>query len=157
MKKYVSVVLIATLLLFALAACKKEGRNIDVNSELRHLSGKKIAFVIGEKRFIVDLYENPTANDLYAKLPLNLTANDYAGYDEKVIRLQSPLSMQNAPEGDNPKIPEVGYYQPGNWIALYYGFIGYWKGKVPLGQIHASVDELRAIPNNCPVTITEIE
>jgi hypothetical protein len=64
--------------------------------------------------------------------------------------------MQNAPEGDNPKITEVGYYQPGNRIALYYGFIGYWKRKVPLGQIHASVDELRAIANDSSVTI-EVE
>jgi len=145
------------LSLFSLNGCDdKEGSDIDVNNELRVLSGKKIAMTIGDNRFIVSLYDNPTANDLLSQLPLSLTANDYAGYDEKVIRLQNTLSMENAPAGDNPKIPEVGYYKPGNWIALYYGFIGYWSGKVPLGQIDASVSELRAIPNGSSVKIEEI-
>ncbi|WP_339401649.1 cyclophilin-like fold protein, partial [Klebsiella pneumoniae] len=46
-----------------------------------------------------------------------------------------------------------GYYAPGQWIAVYFGPIGYWSGKVPLGRIHASVDEISAIPENTPVTI----
>lgn len=124
-----------------------------VNSELRKLSGKKVAIRIGDKAFTVDLYDNPTANDLLPRLPLTLKANNYPGYDEKVIRLRERLSMEGAPRGDNPGIPEVGYYQPGQWIALYYGPIGYWAGKVPLGKIHATIDELAAIPDNAPVTI----
>lgn len=124
-----------------------------VDNGIRTLSGKQVAIHIGEKSYTIDLYDNPTANDLIAQLPLTLKANDYAGWDEKVIRLQSPLSMKDAPDGDNPEIPEVGYYHPGQWIALYYGHIGYWSGKVPLGRINASVDELRAIPNNASVVI----
>lgn len=61
--------------------------------------------------------------------------------------------MKGAPPGDNPEIPEVGYYEPGRWIALYYGPIGYWSGKVPLGKIDASIDALRAIRDHAPVTI----
>jgi hypothetical protein len=51
--------------------------------------------------------------------------------------------MKGAPSGDEPLIPEVGFYDAGQWIALYYGLIGYWTGKVPLSRIHASIDELR--------------
>ena len=124
-----------------------------VNRELRNLSGKQISIKAGSKVFTIDLYDNPTANDLASKLPLTLTANNYAGYDEKVIRLGKPLSMQNAPDGDDPEIPEFGYYHPGQWLAIYYGHIGYWSGKVPLGRINATVDELRSIPGNTSVTI----
>jgi hypothetical protein len=127
-----------------------------MNSNLRKLTDNKIAIRIGEKAFTVDLYDNPTAKDLMSRLPLILKVNNYPGYDEKVVRLPNPLSMKGAPRGDEPLIPEVGYYEPGQWIALYYGHIGYWPGKVPLGRIHASVDELRAIPDNASVTI-EIE
>ncbi|MFQ8639831.1 MAG: cyclophilin-like fold protein [Acutalibacteraceae bacterium] len=127
-----------------------------VNSELRNLSGEKIAIHAGESTFTVELYDNPTANDLLTQLPLTLTANDYAGYDEKVIRLDDSLSMENAPDGDEPAIPEVGYYEPGNWIALYYGYIGYWSGKVPLGRIDASTEELSAIPDGTTVTIERL-
>lgn len=124
-----------------------------VNSHLRKLSDNRITIRIGDKAFNVTLYDNPTANDLLPRLPMTVKANNYPGYDEKVIRLPNRLSMEGAPRGDDPLIPEVGYYQPGQWIALYYGPIGYWSGKVPLGRIDASIDELRAIPDNASVTI----
>lgn len=128
-----------------------------INGELRKLSGKNILIRVGGKAFTVDLYDNPTANDLLPRLPLTLKASNYPGYDEKVIRLKEGLSMEGAPRGDDPGIPEVGYYQPGRWIALYYGPIGYWSGKVPLGKIHATIDELAAIPDNAPVMIERAE
>lgn len=127
-----------------------------VNRELRRLTNNKVEFRIGEKAFVVTLYDNPTAQDLLARLPMTLKAGNYPGYDEKVIRMSKGLSMEGAPRGDDPGIPEVGYYEPGPWIALYYGHIGYWSGKVPLGKIDASVDELRAIPDGAPVTISRV-
>ena len=128
-----------------------------VNSELRKLSGEKVEIKAGEQTFTVELYDNPTASDLLSQLPLTLSASDYAGYDEKIIRLNKALSMENAPEGDEPGIPEVGYYEPGNWIALYYGYIGYWSGKVPLGKINATTLELSEIPDGTQIIITKIE
>ncbi|MET7335343.1 cyclophilin-like fold protein [Nonomuraea sp. NPDC005650] len=127
------------------------------NDNLRTLSGSRIAVRIGDKAFTIQLYNNPTAKDLVSQLPLTLTADDYPGYDEKVVRVQNPLSMEGAPDGDEPAIPEVGYYEPGQWIALYYGPIGYWPGKVPLGRIDASVEELRAIPDGASVTIEVVK
>lgn len=124
-----------------------------MNSELRNLSGNQVAVKIGEIEFTIDLYDNETAKDLLAQLPLTLMVNNYAGYDEKVVRLKSPLSMKGAPSGDNPGIPEFGYYHPGKWLAIYYGHIGYWSGKVPLGRINASVEQLRVIPDNAPITM----
>ena len=123
------------------------------NAYLRQLSGKQIRLTIGDQSFTVDLYDNPTANDLYDQLPLTLTVNDYAGWDEKVIRLDKKLSMQDAPDGDEPLYPEVGYYEPGNWIALYYGKIGYWSGKIPLGKISATNEQLKKLPDGETVTI----
>ncbi|OWJ69239.1 hypothetical protein BWR60_01525 [Inquilinus limosus] len=123
------------------------------DSPSRKLSGKKIEVHVGTKSFVVDLYDNPTADDLLQRLPLTLKSTNYPGYDEKIIRLEQPLSMQGAPPGDDPRIPEVGYYHPGQWIALYYGHIGYWQGKVPLGRIHASVSDIGAIPEDAPVRI----
>lgn len=123
------------------------------NNHLRNLTNNRIAIHVGDKSFIVTLYDNPTANDLITRLPLTLKASNYPGYDEKIIRLPQSLSMDGAPPGDNPKIPEVGYYEPGRWIALYYGPIGYWSGKVPLGKIDASIDDLSVIPDNSQVII----
>lgn len=126
------------------------------NPELRHLSGAQATVVVNGASYLVDLYDNPTADDLLARLPLSLTADTYPGYDERVLRLDEPLSMEGAPEGDDPAYPELGFYEPGNWIAIYYGHIGYFAGKVPLGQIHATVDELASIPDGSPLTIEPV-
>lgn len=159
LKKKSTLVLLALLLVcFTLVGYRQSySQGGSDNSEFRRLSGNQIAIKVADKSIVIDLYDNETANDLLSQLPLTLTINDYAGYDEKVIRLQKSLSMKGAPQGDNPKIPEFGYYHPGKWLAIYYGYIGYWGGKVPLGRINASVSELRAIPGNTPVTIERVQ
>ena len=116
-------------------------------------SDTKVTIRIGDDSYTINLYDNPTADDLVSQLPLSLKSSNYPGYEEKLLRLSQPLSMKNAPEGDNPKIPEVGYYQPGQWIALYYGPIGYWDGKVPLGTIDATPKQLEAIKPGTTVTL----
>lgn len=65
--------------------------------------------------------------------------------------------MQGAPSGDDPKWPEVGWYEPGRWIALYYGRIGYYPGKVPLGTIDATNEQIRAIPSGATITLTNTD
>ena len=123
------------------------------NDHLRQLTDTRVVIRTGDQAFTVTLYDNPTADDLVTRLPLTMSASNYPGYDEKVLRLREALSMEGAPDGDDPQIPEVGYYEPGNWIALYYGPIGYWPGKVPLGRIDATIEQLRAIPDGAATTI----
>lgn len=122
-------------------------------THLRKLSGDEIVLRIGGKSVSIDIYDNPTSKDLLARLPFTVKASSYPGYDEKGLRSRDGLSMKGAPPSDDPGIPEVGYYEPGRWIAISYGPIGNWPGKVPLGRIRASINELGAIPDGAPVTI----
>jgi len=150
-----SFIALATMLALAgTALAQNGGTQVDnTNAHLRQLTDTKVIFRVGDQSFTVTLYDNPTADDLLEHLPMTVKASNYPGYDEKVLRLREPLSMEGAPGGDNPEIPEVGYYEPGNWIALYYGPIGYWPGKVPLGRIDATIEQLAAIPDGAPTTI----
>lgn len=128
------------------------------NPQLRKLSGAKITLTVGSKTILVELYDNSAANDLLTKLPLSFKISDYAGWDEKLIRLdkKNALSMKDYTGGDDPAIPELGYYEPGNWIALYFGHIGYWSGKIPLGTIHATPDEIKGLQEGTRVTIDKV-
>lgn len=105
--------------------------------------------------YTITLCDNPTATSLLDQLPLTVTSDDYPGYDEKVLRLDRGLSMESAPNGDDPLWPEVGWYEPGQWIAIYYGHIGYFTGKVPLGTIDATNEQLGAIPGGATITFTQ--
>lgn len=129
------------------------------NPQLRKLSGKKIAITIHDKQFVVDLYENSAASDLWNRLPLTYTSSDYRGWDEKLIRLGSDkgLDMTDYTGGDEPGYPELGYYQPDNWISMYYGHIGYWPGKIPLGKIQATNEEIKAVKDGSAVRIERVD
>lgn len=111
--------------------------------------------IAGGDAYTITLYDNPTATSLLDQLPLTVTSDDYPGYDEKVLRLDEGLSMEGAPDGDDPLWPEVGWYEPGQWIAIYYGHIGYFTGKVPLGTIDATNEQLAAIPVGASITFTQ--
>ena len=128
------------------------------NPELRNLSGEQISISAGDKVIIVDLYDNSAANDLLTRLPITFEISDYAGWDEKLIRLDNDnyLDMADYTGGDEPGIPELGYYEPGNWVALYYGYIGYWSGKIPLGKINATCDQIKALPAGSTALIEKI-
>lgn len=123
----------------------------------RRLSQHHVSLQTGGASYTITLYDNPTALSLLDQLPLTITSADYPGYDEKVLRLTRGLSMQGAPSGDDPKWPEVGWYEPGQWIALYYGHIGYYPGKVPLGTIDATNEQIRAIPSGATITLTNTD
>lgn len=127
------------------------------NPELRRLSGKQIAITVGGTSIVVDLYDNSAANDLLTKLPLSFEVSDYS-WPEKLLYLDraDELSMDDYTGGDEPWIPELGYYEPGNWIALYYGYIGYWPGKIPLGRIEATCAELEALPAGELATVSAL-
>ena len=79
------------------------------------------------------LADNATARDLAAQLPLTLTFKDFNKV-EKIAKLPRPLSIQGIPEGDDPEISDIGYYQPSGDLVFYYGDVGYWNGIVRIGR-----------------------
>lgn len=80
------------------------------------------------------LGDNPTADDLAARLPLTLSFRDLNNV-EKIAELPSPLTMDGVPAGDDPDIGDIGYYAPTNHLVLYYGDVGYWEGIVRIGRL----------------------
>ncbi|MDO5639163.1 MAG: cyclophilin-like fold protein [Neisseria sp.] len=138
--------------LFATAAAISTAAAADV----RALSQERIKVKYGNEHFTVQMFDNPTANDFLAKLPLTIKLSDYGGV-EKYHALRQPLSMQNAPKGDDPELMELGYYHPSQWLAFYYGPMDYWAGKVPLGKIHATAAQVKNIPANVNVVIERVK
>jgi len=54
---------------------------------------------------------------------------------EKTSKLPSPLSMDDMPEGDDPRPNDIGYYAPTGDLVLYYGKVGYWDGIARIGTL----------------------
>lgn len=100
-----------------------------------------IRVVVGDRTFMGELYDNPTARDLASRLPLTITMDDLHG-TEKTGPLPRALTTDGAPRGSDPDVGEIGYYAPGRDLVFYYGDMGYYAGIVRVGRFDGSIDRL---------------
>ena len=87
------------------------------------------------------LWDNATARDLMAQLPLTLTFRDFNSV-EKIAQLPRKLSMDGVPAGDDPFPRDIGYYNPSGNLVFYYDDVGYFTGIVRIGQFDGSMDAI---------------
>ena len=100
-----------------------------------------IQVTIGSTVLTGRLWENATARDLIAQLPLTLTFRDFNGV-EKIALLPQKLSMDGVPKGDDPFPGDIGYYAPAGDLVFYYDDVGYFNGIVRIGQFDGSMDAI---------------
>jgi hypothetical protein len=98
------------------------------------------------------LWDNATARDLIAQLPLTLTFRDFNGV-EKIAQLPRKLSMDGVPAGDDPFPRDIGYYAPSGDVVFYYDDVGYFNGIVRLGQFDGSVEAIANQRGDFPARI----
>ena len=107
----------------------------------RATSETLIRVIIGDTVLTGRLWDNATARDLIAQLPLTLTFRDFNGV-EKIAQLPRKLSMDGVPAGDDPFPRDIGYYNPSGDLVFYYDDVSYFNGIVRLGQFDGSMDAI---------------
>lgn len=101
----------------------------------------QIRVIIGDTVLTGRLWDNATARDLIAQLPLTLTFSDFNGL-EKIAPLPRKLSTDGVPAGDDPLPRDIGYYAPWGNLVFYYGDVGYFSGIVRIGQFDGNMDAI---------------
>jgi hypothetical protein len=101
------------------------------------------------------LYDNATAHDFGALLPLSLTMQDYDTI-ERVSDLPRKLSIQDAPDGMAPVAGELTHYAPWGNLAIFIKGRSYARSLLPLGRIEEGLDVL-ARPGPYELLIEPIE
>ena len=104
-------------------------------------SDTPIQVIIGNSVLTGRLWDNATARDLLALLPLTLTFRDFNGV-EKLAPLPRTLSMDGVPAGDDPFPRDIGYYAPSGDVVFYYDDVGYFPGIVRIGQFDGSMEAI---------------
>jgi hypothetical protein len=94
----------------------------------------KIRLIVGGQHATASLYDNATARDFAALLPLSLTMEDYATI-ERVSRLPRKLATQGAPEGMAPVAGELTHYAPWGNLAIFIQGRSYARSLLPLGKV----------------------
>jgi hypothetical protein len=95
-------------------------------------SETSIRVIIGNTILTGRLWDNATARDLIAQLPLTLTFSDY-GRQEKLAPLPRKLSTEGLPPGNNAFPGDIGYYAPAGVLVFYYRDVGFFNGIVRIG------------------------
>ena len=101
-----------------------------------------IRVIIGNIVLTGRLFDNATARDLIAQLPLTLTFSDYNS-QEKLATLPRKLSMDGVPPGDDPFPGDIVYYAPSVVVVFPYTDFGYFTGIVRMGKFDGSVDTIK--------------
>ena len=109
----------------------------------RATSETPIRVIIEDTVLTGRLWDNATARDLIAQLPLTLTFRDFNGV-EKIAQLPRKLSMDGVPAGDDPVPRDIGYYNPSGNLVFYYDDVGYFTGIVRIGQFDGSMDAIES-------------
>ena len=112
----------------------------------------QIQVIIGETILTGRLWDNATARDLIAQLPLTLTFNDFHA-QEKLATLPRKMSLNGVPKGDDPNPREIGYYAPSGHLVFYYTDVGYFNGIVRIGQFDGNMDAITSQTGEFTATI----
>ena len=112
-----------------------------MSTNQRATSETLLRVIIGDAILLGRLWNNATARDLIAQLPLTLTFRDFNGV-EKLAQLPRKLSMDGVPAGDDASPRDIGYYNPSGNLVFYYDDVGYFTGIVRLGQFDSSIDAI---------------
>lgn len=103
----------------------------------------------------MSLYDNQTAKDLYSRLPLEVSIEDYNG-TEKIIRFDDKLEEDSTAKGLEPTAGDVAVYAPWGNIAVFYKPFGYSDDLIKLGKVENGLDALSEISDGTKVTVTKL-
>jgi hypothetical protein len=121
----------------------------DANSS----EGTPIRITFGDTALTARLYDNATARDLAAQLPLTLTFSDHNNV-EKTAPLPRELSLEGAPEGHDPAAGDIGYWAPGGDLVFYYDSDApFFNGIVRIGEFDGEMDAIERQHGDFSVTI----
>ena len=116
-------------------------------------SSRRLRITVGDSSLTAEVFDdNAAADDLLSRLPLTLRASDLGGA-EKIAPLRSKLSTDGLPEGDDPRVGDLGYWTPDDNLVFYYGDVGYWDGIVRIGRLHGDLAALARQPDGARVTV----
>lgn len=115
----------------------------------------KIRLIVDGQVVIATLYDNASAQDFAALLPLSLTLEDYAVI-ERISDLPRELCVADAPAGMKPEAGDITYYAPWGNLAIFATGRAYAQGLLPLGKVDKGLPALQR-PGPLKVRIERIE
>lgn len=116
----------------------------------------RIKLTVDDAAFWATLLDNSAARDLYSRLPLTVSFEDYNSI-EKIARLTEELDISDAPSACDPSVGSLAYYSPWGNLSLFYNDFRQSSGLVPLGELESGIETFAEQQGSFIVTIEKAE
>lgn len=110
----------------------------------------EIVFTRADRQVRAELNDSRAAADLFKQLPQDLAFSDFNGA-EKVATLQEPLSTMGMPDGYDPQVGDLAWFEPQGVIVVFYNDAPPFPGLFPLGRLTDDVAPFAAQKNDFTV------
>lgn len=117
---------------------------------------RQIKLTVAGQECIATLYDNPSADDLYNSLPLELTFEDY-NQTEKISHPPKTLSTEGMPDTFDPDVGDLCLYAPWGNLCIFYRDFRESTSLIPLGHIDNGMDVIGNITENFIVTMEVVK
>lgn len=113
----------------------------------------KIRMTFDGHTMIATLYDNPSAQDFYSMLPLDLTIEDFST-NEKIVHLPRKLTEEGSGPFGNEQAYDLCYYKPWGNLALFYADYQH-PGLIRLGRFDEGHEALH-VRGKYPIRIEPV-
>ena len=117
---------------------------------------KKLKMTIQGQAIIVVLYDTPTADALYAALPMEPEFSDYNG-TEKIAYPPEALPSEGEPDGCDPDVGDLCLYAPWGNLCIFYRDFRYSQSLIKLGHVESGMEVLTGQSGDFTVTFERVE
>lgn len=117
---------------------------------------RRISLDVDGTKLTATLYDTPTANALYERLPLDLTFEDFNGI-EKISYLTDKLPTQGEPDGCDPDVGDLCLYAPWGNLSIFYNDFRYSESLIMLGHIDGGMDVISGETGSFHVRIEAVQ
>ncbi|MFR1639089.1 MAG: cyclophilin-like fold protein [Eggerthellaceae bacterium] len=109
-----------------------------------------------DRAVLIELADNPTADDLYSRLPFELRFSDYNN-TEKIAYPVEPFDLEGSPDACDPEPGDLALYAPWGNVSLFYEDFRYSEGLVPMGKTVEGLEFLSEMSEGELVVFERVE
>ena len=117
---------------------------------------RQIKLTVNGQECIATLYDNPSADDLYNALPLELTFEDY-NQTEKISHPPKTLTTEGMPDTFDPDVGDLCLYAPWGNLCIFYRDFRNSTSLIPLGHFDSGMDVIGGMTEDFTVTMEVVK
>ena len=108
----------------------------------------KIGITVGSRTITATMEDNAATQDFLARLPLEVTLNDYNNTTEKIFYPSPALAIEGVTRGCAPIAGDITIYAPWGNVAIFCKNGSYSDTLIKIGRVDGNGIEMLSVPGD---------